>query len=70
MCVSPSFSTGKGVISSGSIVCVWQSCRACMGAISPGSSCVCLAEFKSLYGSDQSWFKLCVFGRVLELVWD
>ena len=45
MCISPSFSTGKGVISSGSIVRVWQSFRACMRVISPGSSCVCLAEF-------------------------
>ena len=26
------------------VVCVWQSYRAAMGVISPGSSCVCLAE--------------------------
>ena len=50
------------------VVCVWQSFRAGMGVISPGSSCVCLAELKSWYGSDQCWFYLCMFGRVLELV--
>ena len=33
------------------VVCVWQSYRAAMGVISPGS-------------------KLCVFGRVIEPVWE
>ena len=27
------------------VVCVWQNIRAGMGVISPGTNCVCLAEF-------------------------